>query len=322
MNMIPSFVFRRRAMAAIRPAMSVLVVVALLVALPGLINTTVTLITKADPNIYLAGPMQDMADFADQVRETGSINLLQQVKLAALMEKYTTACETFLKEKGVIFFSLAALEILLTPVMTMALYSALLDAHRKQPLTVGSALARLRYAFKTLLLFLWTSLRLIAWMLPGLALELASILLPAPMTTPLMVIGLVLALVLGVRAALHYVLAPVVLADQPSRGINECIRISWTAMRTRKMEYFMLRLSFAGWTLLCYLLTSLLLGLLGNVLGMTLSMMAELLLNIYVSAAVVAFYDAYVVRGDKPEDLRAEFEGAQHSDGGANDDLN
>ena len=100
--------------------------------------------------------MQDMTDFADQVRETGSINLLQQVKLAALMEKYTTARETFLKEKGVIFFSLAALEILLTPVMTMALYSALLDAHRKQPLTVGSALARLWPGSHHGALFLWT----------------------------------------------------------------------------------------------------------------------------------------------------------------------
>ena len=49
-HMIPAFEFRRRARVAMKPLMPVLLIVALIAALPSLINDAVILIADADPN--------------------------------------------------------------------------------------------------------------------------------------------------------------------------------------------------------------------------------------------------------------------------------
>lgn len=314
MNQIPSFVFRRRAMAAIRPVMQVLIVAALLAVLPGLINYTVTLRTGADPNNYLGKPMEDIMDFSRNLDPEGAIEE-QEAQALQLLDNYMAATETFLQEKGDIYFSMLALELLLSPVMMVPLYGALLNAVRRQGVTLGDSLKKLKYGPKALVLFLWMMLRIAAWMLPGMVLMLAGGYMPAATGLLTMMAGMVLSLVLGFRAALHYILAPVVMVDQPTLSLNGCIRVSFQAMRCRKMEYFLLRISFAGWMLLSHFITMLAVSLFGTVLGMALSMMAELLLNVYVSAAVVCFYEAYVVRGETRFDPQKEFAQMAHQDG-------
>ena len=42
-------------------------------------------------------------------------------------------------------------------------------------------------------------------------------------------------MVLGIRAALHYSMATFAMAEEPSRGINQCIRLSVSIMRRRKL---------------------------------------------------------------------------------------
>lgn len=231
----------------------------------------------------------------------------QEAQAAALLENYMAAVETFLQEKGLIYFSMLAMELLLAPVLMAPLYGGLLNAVRKEEVTLPGMLGKLRYGPKALLLFLWMMLRIAAWMLPGMVLMLAAGYMPLSTGLLTMFVGMALSMVLGFRAMLHYILAPVAMVDQPALSLNGCIRVSFQAMRRRKMEYSLLRISFAGWMLLRELIALLAVSMLGSVVGMALSMMAELLLNVYVSAAVVCFYESYVVKGETHVDLQKEF---------------
>lgn len=297
MNRIPSFEFRRRAMAVIRPVMQVLIVVALIAALPGLISSVVTLRTGADPNAYLTPVVDKMNSFMTSITPETTEEAINAQSDALVLEMLA-AYETFFEEKGAIYLGMLALQLLLTPALTVALHGGLLDAVRRREVSLPGSLSRLRLAPRALVLFLWIVLRAYAWMLPGLALVFVSAFLPDVPAILLMLGGTVLSVVLGVRAMLHYILAPIALVDDPSLSFNGCIRASHSIMRRRKAELFCLEISFAGWMLLLYAITLMCIVMFGSVLGMALSMMAELLLNVYMSAAQVCFYTAYC---GKPE---------------------
>jgi hypothetical protein len=52
----------------------------------------------------------------------------------------------------------------------------------------------------------------------------------------------------GVIASLRYSMAIYILADDPAKGVFECIRESKQMMRGRKLDLFLLELSFLGWS--------------------------------------------------------------------------
>ena len=54
----------------------------------------------------------------------------------------------------------------------------------------------------------------------------------------------------GIVAALRYSQAFYILMDNPEMGVLECIRESKELMRDNKLDLFLLRLSFIGWSLL------------------------------------------------------------------------
>lgn len=310
-------------MAAIKPVMSVLVVVALIAALPELISTTVTMVTRADPNEYIQPVVDEMMEFLSDassrliVSEPGAgagtdatgLSADEQAMMAhleavaaeseALTEKFYAALGTFVQEKGAIFFSMNALYLILSPALAVILTRALLGAVRRQEITLAGSLKTLRHAPKALLVELWVFLRVYAWMLPGIAAMLLSVLLvyvaPGMVMLSLLLLfaGMILSLVLGIRAGLHYGLASIVFADDTALSPNACVRISWEIMRRRKMELFCLKLSFIGWDLLISFASMMIMGMFGTVIGNTVSMMASLLLSIYVSAAQVCFFLAY-----------------------------
>lgn len=322
MKQIPSFEFRRWALAVIKPVMSVLVVVALITVLPELISTTVIRVTEADPNNYTQPVLDKMTEYiagVDPALLTGESLVTDpeaeipaedlQAWLAeldavaaeseALMNELDTAVKTFFAEKGAIYIGMNAMYLLLSPVLAITLTHALLNAVRKREVTLADSMAMLRYTPKALLVELWVFLRMYAWMLPGMAVMLLglllSYLLPQLVMVSLLLLfaGLIVSLVLGIRAGLHYALAPIALADDPSLSPNACVRISWQIMRRRKMEFFMLQLSFIGWELLIALVALMIASMFGFVIGDTLSMMGSLLLSVYISAAQVCFFLAY-----------------------------
>lgn len=303
--MIPSFVFKRRAWTAIKPWMQVLVIIGLLAVLPGLINEVATIMLNDEMTAALQGPALDVMEFTMQpLPETMSDGEMDALlaESEAVSKAFIDAGVAFLKDKGWILLLTAGVELLLAPVFMAPLYGALLDVQRKKEISVPGALRYLRRGPKLLLLILWMALRVVAWSLPGMVLMIAAMFVPAAVGNVLMWAGCAALVALGLRAMLHYVLAPIVLMDKPELSLNGCIRASWSVMRTRKMEYFMLRVSFVGWHLLISVISMLAVNPVMMAIVLTVTMMANLLLTIYVNGTVVVFWDAYGVQLQKKAD--------------------
>lgn len=300
--MIPSFVFKHRAWTAIKPWLQVLVIIGLLAVLPGLINEVATIMLNDETTAALQGPAMDVLEFTLQPMPETMTAEEEAALLAeadALSATFIEAGKAFLRDKGWILILTAGVELLLAPVFMAPLYGALLDVQRKKEISVPGALRYLARGPKMLLLILWMALRVVAWSLPGMALMIAAMFLPAGVGTAVMWVGCTVCVVLFVRAMLHYVLAPIVMMDKPELSLNGCIRASWEVMRTRKMEYFMLRVSFVGWHLLIQIISMLAVNPVMLAIVLTVTMMANLLLTIYVNGTVVVFWDAYGVQLQK-----------------------
>ena len=91
--------------------------------------------------------------------------------------------------------------------------------------------------------------------------------------------GLVLLIVPGIYFAYSYLLAPYILHDHPDMPIKEILRTSRKMMQGEKIEYFLLSLSFVGWSLLV---------LLASIFG--LGTLAYLLLYPYEQLTYYGFY--------------------------------
>ncbi|MBQ8201354.1 MAG: DUF975 family protein [Clostridia bacterium] len=289
--MIPSYVFRAKARQVIKPVMQILAVIALVAMLPGLISSTVSMITKSDPNDVFAPYISEM----QTLLETG---VTQEDQVRVLTE-LQTAFDVYLQGKFPIFAGMSLLDFLLTPALSMGLYHALICALRKEEISMWMALPGMRRFFKAIVVHLVTILRCLLWMLPGMALSLAGVFVPDMGGIVMILAGWALAIVLGVRAVYSYSLAMFFLADHPETSSLACIRRSKEVMKGRRMEMFMLEISFLGWNLLIMLLQSMIIGMFGAVIGLTLGMFAALFLNVYMFGAKTAFYEAYAVHGVK-----------------------
>ena len=255
---------------------------------------------NADDALTAASAVDEAAAAIEQKAE----ELAQQDPSQKLLDAYWG----FLTGEGKGILIMAALELVLTPVLMGVMYGALLDAYRKKQLTLPGALGYLRYGPKLLLLSIWQLLRMYVWMLPGMAVMFAGTFVMlffggfvSMLGEVLLLSGFAFSLVLGVRAGLHYILAPIALMDDPTRSVNGCIRASWSVMRNRKGEYFVLMLSFFGWRMLVMLIGQFAIGTLMTIVALTASMVASLVLNLYINGTLVAFWDAYTGDGRERE---------------------
>lgn len=301
-HMIPAYEFRRRARMAMKPVMPILLVVALIAALPSLINSAVTLIADADP----AQLMTDYSNRIMQVMEAHGVTqnpaagevVIDESKLIAdtltALEEYVQASTAFLQEKGPLIAALSLMVIVCSPVLTMGLINALLHALRRQPFGPEITVSRIRYTLKALGLMLLFGLRVFLWMLPGMALMIGGIFLPTSIGGLAMLVGMIAAIAMGIRASYRYAMVTFVMADEPTTSIRECFRRSCEVMQRRKMELFALEISFIGWRLLLSMVQSMLMAF-GAVIGLTLGMFASLFLTVYTNCAQAAFYQEYAV---------------------------
>jgi uncharacterized membrane protein len=183
-------------------------------------------------------------------------------------------------------------------VLTLGFNHTLIKTLRREEIAVSTVLARLPLFFRAIGLNLMIFLRLVLWMLPGMALSMFGAvvtLLEPSIGGLLMLAAMAVMFVLMIRAMYSYRLATYIMADVPETGINASIRRSKEVMKGRRMELFGLEFSFLGWRLLLSMGQSMLLGLFGGVLGMTLGMFASLFLQTYLSMAENAFYQEYAV---------------------------
>ena len=174
--------------------------------------------------------------------------------------------------------------------------NAQLKLLREEEITPADAFSRAGIALKAIGQRLWMMLWVLIWSLPGAALViLFSLVAVRNLSLGLVLVELAygVSLVLGIRAALRYAMAPILLADRPETGIREAQRES-VRMMTGKVRYLvLLLLGFFGWIFITTLLSALIPGILGATVGMAM----DLALTVYISTALCAFCMA--LRGER-----------------------
>ena len=120
----------------------------------------------------------------------------------------------------------------------------LINAGRGGVPKVFGVFKRMRYCLKGWCLELLIGLKALLWMLPGLVLVITGAELQSygesAIANWVVLAGLVLMLSLFIPAILRYSLAHYLMADEPDRGIRECITLSKELMKGRKWQYFKL----------------------------------------------------------------------------------
>ena len=287
---LPSFEFRRRARMAMKSIMPLLLIAALIAALPSLMGQTITLLTDSAPSSAL---MELYTEERVTAIASGDV-----VAAQAASQEIIDGIKGFFQQKGPLMALTTLITWLFSPVLTLGFNHTLLKTLRKEEISAGTVLARLPLFFKAIGLNVMMFLRLVLWMLPGMALSMvsaAALLFEPTISGLLMIAAIAVMFVLMIRAMYSYRLATYVMADAPETGINASIRRSKEVMKGRRMELFGLEISFLGWRLVLTLGQSLLLSLFGGVLGLTLGMFASLFLQTYVYLAEAAFYQEYAV---------------------------
>lgn len=301
-HMIPAYEFRRRAREAMLRVPSILVLVTLIAMLPSLVSSTITMMTKSDPSAA-------MLELYTQERLTAMAGEDEAAALAA-MEEINAAQATFLEQKWPFIALTTAITLIFSPVLTLGLNHTLLKTLRREEIAVETVFARLPLFLKAIGLNLMTTLRILLWMLPGMALMLLGALLSAygpALGLLTMLAGMALMSVHIIQAMYRYRLATYVMADMPETGVSAAIRRSCEVMKGRKMELFSLELSFMGWRLLVSMAQMMFSMMLGSVIGMTLGLFVSFFLQMYIYMAEAAFYQEYAV-GPLPQGEEAPAE--------------
>lgn len=279
--MVTNAELRLRARTALKNNWAIALLVGLAAVLPSLIVQTVGLTTGGDLQSYLLGLTID----TDSVIYRGD------------PEQLLAALTAFLRGPGLLTGVLQFVAWLTAPVLALGQTYYQLKLLRRQETAFKDVFARGRYFFKALGLTLLIALKLLLWALPFLAVMLIGFtLMVTQQSTGWMTLsmagsfGMTAALI---RAVFTYAMAPVIQADEPEKGVMQCLRESIRMMEGKRMLLFSLELSFIGWYLLCALGSSLLLSLFGFVIGETVSMLAQLVVSVYMGVAQCAFYEEY-----------------------------
>lgn len=289
-HMVPAFIFRLRARKAMKPVMSILILVLLIAMLPSLITSTITMITDADPT-------NAIAELYTEERMT-AMTSGDPATTAAASDEIMAGLQTFLQEKWPFMALTWAIAMFISPVLTLGQNHTLLKALRKEEISVATVFARLPIFLKAIGLELMMALRILLWTLPGMGLSLVGtvlLLLEPAIGGIIFLAAMILMFVLMIQAMYRYRLATYVMADDPSVGVNAAIRRSCEVMKGRKMELFSLEISFFGWRLLVSLVQTMLLAMMGQVVSMTLGLFASFFVGMYLSMAEAAFYQEYAV---------------------------
>ena len=282
--MVPKFVFKQKAREALKNNWQIALMVALIASLPSLISQVVAIMTQSS----YAQTMNNLLATMQSGQTIGDV--------AAMLEEAGITAEGYMPT-GIV----GLITAIVSPFLTLGLLNYTFKLLRgEDDALIGTVLSRKNCFFKAIGLNIMVALRTILWMLPGLALEIVGMLLAFTLQENLVTIGMlvmnlgmIVMLVLGVRAAMHYAMATRVMAETPTLGVNACIRRSVEIMSHRKMLLFSLEISFILYHLGITLVESLLLSMAGNVLASTASMVLSFIVNVYMQMSVSAFYLVY-----------------------------
>ena len=287
--MFYSAVLKAKARAVLQQHWQTALLIALIVNLPTLLVQGISAFTNNDVMYRLETLIIDAS------RSTEAMNALPD------------AVVTMLTETGIlVMLALGLLAWLVTPALSLGMNHWTLDRIRGAEEPVSTVFSRLGIFLKGVGLRLLILLRVLLWMLPGLAvMVLAMVLLfRADITsqeailsaanTSVMLIwaGIIAMLVLGVMGYLHYALADLILADEPEEKVISCTRRSRELMTGRRGQLLALLLSFILWYSLIMFASSFIAGIAGDVIGLLLQMLGSLFLSVYMLTTEGVFYEA------------------------------
>ena len=211
----------------------------------------------------------------------------------AMIDRFWTAPSV----QAVLWLSLAS--FLISPVLTMGLYNFLVrmlkDPGNGEGVEgdVRFVFSRMKDFFRALGCLLLIALRIFLAALPGLALYIALMtmtLLGAIKLSAMVLMlsggGMIAAMVMAIRTAYLYELAPVRLAEHTGEGIRAALNRSRQLMLGHRWEYFTCQLTWY-WIIL---LVSLISSSLSMGLGLTLDIVAKVLVNTLMLATTAGFW--------------------------------
>ena len=284
-----SAAFRAKARAALRQHWQTALLIALIVNLPSLLVQGISAFTKND----VTARLEDM--------------VLQASGSTAAMNALPDSVLGMLSETGIItMMVLGVVAWLVTPVLSVGMSHWTLERLRGQDLPVSAVFSRLRIFLKSIGLRLLIVLKVLLWMLPGIAVFLFSV-IPLMRANPgnsgelssavevsfhLVSVGMIAMVVLGVMGYLYYAMAEFILADEPEERVLSCARRSKMLMKGRRGVLMSLWLSFLLWYLLILMVSSMVAGIAGSVIALVLEMLGSLFLRVYMLASEGVFYEA------------------------------
>lgn len=276
--MFTNYELKHKALAALKGNWQTALMVALIAALPSLISQVVSILTGT-------GYMEVMTSLMLAMQQNPTADLEALIQLAGV-------------NVGAMGYSaiLTVVTGLISPFLMLGLINYMLDLLRGvKDAPITAVFSRRGCFFKAIGLNIMVYLRVLVWMLPGMALTMAAVFVPVDWLASLLLSGGMIAMmVLGIRAAMHYALATHFMADNPGTGVNEAIRLSYAMLRRRKLLLFILEMSFIGWNLLLMILQTVVGSMFGAVIASTVYMVLNLVLTVYMQASICAFYDAYL----------------------------
>ncbi|MBE5779575.1 MAG: DUF975 family protein [Clostridiales bacterium] len=219
---------------------------------------------------------------------------VQQIEGLMMVRNYEELWPLFGLNRKIIygFLGLSLLSLLMSPALTLGCNHYFIQRLRKEELGFGGLFSRFCIFFKALWLNILIAVKTLLWGLvvmgPFLALlflvpQVSVFLLKNPF---LVTVVSVVASIPPILAALRYAMATFIVADKPDVGAWKAIEQSKQMMKTMKMNYLALNISFVGWLLL----SSLLGVLLGPVVGMIAQLFMETWVGAYMNGAFASFY--------------------------------
>ena len=287
--MIYSAAFKAKARAVLQQHWQTALLIALIVNLPTLLVQGISAFTGNDLMIRLEALLVDAS------------------RGTAAVDSFPDALRAILSEPGILAMSaLGVLAWLVTPALSLGMDHWTLDRIRGGESPVSTVFSRLNIFFKGVGLRLLIALKILLWMLPGIAVMALSIILlrnaegasreailsAANTSVTLIWFGMLLMLVLGIMGYLHYAMADFILADEPGERVLSCARRSKEMMKGRRGQLMSLLLSFILWYILISFVTAFVSGIAGDVVGLMLQMLGSLFLSVYMLTSEGVFFEA------------------------------
>ncbi|MDD3410098.1 MAG: DUF975 family protein [Eubacteriales bacterium] len=167
-------------------------------------------------------------------------------------------------------YGASLLNVLLLPVLSVGCDRYFLCRVRGEELGFGGLFSRFSSYGKCLWLYVNMYVRVLLW----------SLLLFVP----------------GVIAAMRYAMAPYYLAENPELTAREALEKSKETMNGLKMSFFVLELSFIGWSI-ASMIVQLLLYDVNVILALVVSQFVSLFIAAYMNGACAAFYHVVSAQG-------------------------